>query len=343
METWRSGLVKWASEMAGKGASLCYNHVAYAPSWHCTAKCAHCFLPAGIRRKDGFQTRVAEQLLAGIPDEVSYVCLTGGEPFEHPRRLLQLIRDARQRGKWSTITSNGLWFHDEKRGRRLLENAVDAGLRALSLSLDPYRRPVLAIESLATLLALGASLGLSIDLKVLGDVKDPSIRYLQNRGVLGDRTESIGVMPLERVGGGRRLPAVEYPVHEQDRCAGLLMPTVLPDGTVMACCSVWMLDKRSTALAVGRLDQEPLGAILHRAARNPVLAAMAAFGPAGLAARIPRLSHVVSEGKSRCQNCLAFLNDPALQKNVEQTILGNRAFHQEMAGRLMMLEWSGFD
>lgn len=320
----------YASESIFKNA-----RITIAPSWHCDARCIHCFLPENLRSRDRFQSHVVDAILQGLPPHVRVVSFTGGEPFLHLNRFLRLLRKVSDTGRMSTVITNGLWSLDWKRAKKTLAGAVDLGLRGFSVSLDDYHRPSLPRKKLIRLLRYALSLEMVVGIQGVGGRSRQVIARVMKNGNIrtGDCIE--GAVNLERVGVAEALSRSDIPSKALSSCMNAVDPLVTPDGNYYSCCSARLFQIKNPVLHKGSVTQTPVGELMERASRDYLLAAVAVWGPAGL---LRLLGKKPRTGCTRCEECLRILENEDMRRELNRCIGGDRELRKDIIGRHMILE-----
>ena len=311
--------------------------LAFAPSWHCDARCTHCFISRSLRCRDDYDSNVANNLFSGLPPEIRVIGFTGGEPFLHPRRLIRLMRRALAMGRASTVSTNGLWAINWNSGLRLLKNAAEAGLLEITLSLDRYHRPSLPVEVVKRLMTTAIELGLEINLKTVGGRKYSTINKIRQADLFDEQKSKEIHIFLEHVGEATKIAKEHYPVGQQDHCIALMTPAVLPDGSIFACCSAKTLEFRDSILRLGNVLDKPLEQSLDIASRHWIFAAMMALGPRGLWGLIGKPWTARQDSTSMCSNCQSIFEDPSLISMIEEAIRADASIRKEISARVMLM------
>jgi hypothetical protein len=313
-----------------------YRGLAYAPSWLCDSLCKHCFIPPRLRKRDGFDEKVALRVIQGAPKSVRVIAFTGGEMFVNPQRLLELLRLTRKSGRVATVVTNGLWMSDFLSAKRLLRKAYEAGLRALSLSIDRYHFPVPDVASVVRSLAYARSLGIALNVRSAGKPRSDIYRAILASRVLKDQGNPRNIFDLENVGLASRLPVdrIGRPVFTE--CLSALQPIITPDGRFVACCQAHAFEISNSLLDRGNVLRESVSSIVARAERDYLLAAIVVRGPAGLLRFLQGIAR--KTGDSRCDLCLRITNDKNALARLRRILSNNREWKKEIVGRYMVYE-----
>jgi len=318
---------------------LRHTAVGMAASWHCDAKCSHCYIPADERRRDGFDERVAEAALHGLPESIEWVVFTGGEPFLHPDRLVELARMVSESGRSASVVTNGAWALKWGRAEELLSEARQSGLRGLTVSVDEYHRPAVPLDAVARLLRRAQEMGFAINVAGVGKKSREKIELLEADGLVLAYPREYNLFNLENVGIASYLTKDRVRNLDLGECRAVIEPLIGPDGSVYACCSYRLFDIQTPVLARGNLLERSLGEILEEAGRDYLLAALAAMGPGGLSELLGRSTS--RRVTSRCGLCLSLLNDAASVAELRERIDSDKQLRKELAGWHMICQASG--
>ncbi len=313
-----------------------YRYFIYSPSWQCKARCRHCFIPADKRRSSRFERRVLERALDTAPKNLKIVGLTGGEPFDHMRRFMAVLRAIKTSGRVATVVTNGLWAREAGDIRGTLKRSLDLGLVGLAVSLDDYHRPRLEVEQIRHVLESAREIGLAVHIKAVGRRSLSLVSKLEATGVMYGQEKPHSSFDLERVGPAEGLKKDLTSKPELGHCKGAMEPMVTPDGKVLACCSPRLFSFNGPPLVLGNVLKESLDVILQRASRSYLLGAVAALGPGGLVKLLGR--KIPRTRDTRCSLCTSILTKPELVEQVRNVIAADRQLRKNIAGRLMVYE-----
>ena len=314
---------------------LKYQSLSLVPSWHCDANCHHCYVPSRLRRRDQYKSSFLDRVIGGLPDGIGRICITGGEPFLHPRRLMRIIKLASKAGCSTTVVTNALWARDWKK-KNIIPQARQNGLIGLSISVDEYHRPVLPGTTLVELVNYAKECGLLVDIRGAGQKAKQKMERIGRSGELLGVPSSESCFSLENVGTASSLPSDLIRKKRTQGCLALLDPVVMPDGRVTACCSARLFEFDDTPLLLGNIERETLGNILARASKSYLLAALAGLSPR----RIQRIVKRSRSGKdlTRCASCVEFLKNKELVMNLQDKIATDKELRKELLGRMMMFD-----
>lgn len=309
--------------------------IAVAPSWHCDARCLHCFLSDELREKDAFDPRVVDSILEGLPAHIRVIGFTGGEPFLHRSRFFRLLKKVSGTGRVSTVITNALWSQNWSSAEGVLREAHDLGLRGISISMDEYHRPALPLPAVVHLLRFAQELGMVVGLQGVGKRARQAIaRAMQHSDMPAD-SGAEGLVNLERVGAAEVLKRSDIPSKELGSCMNALDPLVTPGGKFYSCCSARLFQISNPILLRGSVRQRPIGELVDTASRDYLLAAIVVLGPAGLA-RL--LGTKPNEGATRCEVCLGILEDRAALQELLRRVQGDLELRKEIVGRHLVLQ-----
>lgn len=311
-------------------------HIAYSPSWHCNNRCRHCLLPIEHRKSDRFSSKVFEELMEVLNRFASGIEITGGEPFEHPVRLVRLVRDFRSTGLHVAVVTGGRWLQEWPEASRLIERLSSAGLGFLSISLDEYHIPKLERKQIGRLLSFTKDIGIGVGISATGAWAKSEIRAMLEEGFIENSLVGSRRGALERVGLATRLDEDMTGSHEVvDNCPSLSMPLVFPTGEVVSCCSARLLNFNNSEMNLGNILSEKLPDIIYRHRCNLLVGAIFAFGPF-------RLYEIIGEEPPRnctkCHACVEFMNNPLRLELLRNKIGNDREIKKMIFGRSLLLQ-----
>lgn len=248
----------------------------------CPIACRHCLTESSPRAKGRMVQEQALRYLEALPRFTRSTCFTGGEPLLYHREMVELTGFAKELDlKVSLVTGAG-WVKDESTTRRKVEELAAAGLDELMISWDAYHEEFLERERPLTLARLAIEAGLAVTVRTARSAsEDPEGRQAVFRGL----PVEFDVGRILKLGHARSLPDEEFSWSgspPKGACCLVLSPVIESDGSVYACCGPSLASRRGSPLLLGNAEAEPLGDILERAARDPILEVISLLGPYGL-------------------------------------------------------------
>src|SRR4029077_18287657 len=102
-----------------------------------------------------------------LPETLSWVCFTGGEPTLDPERLVAGIAACTSARAPPTLLTHGKWIAKPRHGDRLMARLWEAGLRAFGISYDEYHDPFWSLERTKECVAKAAGFGFNITVKLV--------------------------------------------------------------------------------------------------------------------------------------------------------------------------------
>lgn len=249
----------------------------------CNMACAHCSVESGP--KAGEKGPPLEELLGAVRDAaesgVRAVIVTGGEPMLRERVALEVVRECRRLGVGTRVATNGFWGRTPERARRTLAALLDAGLNGLTVSYDRFHAAFQGPEPVVHIAWAAAALGFSIDVNVTRLADDEEIEALVApfADLPGVRLRFYDVQP---VGAARQLPGAELRSEVEGFCSACGIPALTDDGRVTACNGPSYFLPPGNPLAIGSLEEAPLGDLLARHRDDPILDTIRTEGPGGL-------------------------------------------------------------
>lgn len=284
----------------------------------CPLSCRHCITESSPIVKDTMTLDQAIGYLPAIAQFAPELCITGGEPFLRHREIVELAGRAGALGLRVSVVTGAGWVKRETSARRKLRALAEAGVGLIGISWDVYHSEQAPIGGAVTVARLATELGMQVAVRVTipanagpGDYE----RAFDGIPVLMTRS------PALRLGRAKQLPAEEFcssPGIPRGACNVVLHPNIEPDGRVYACCGPSRLSAPGSHLILGDTRQQPLGEILSRSTRDPILAAINQRGPHflhyltdGVDCGI-RMPPVRASYSSICELCMDMTNAPAV-------------------------------
>ena len=249
----------------------------------CNMACAHCSVESGP--KAGTKGPPLPELLRAVRDAaasgVRYVNVTGGEPMLRERAALEVVRECRRLGIGTRITTNGFWGRTPERARRTLCQMLEAGLSALTVSYDRFHAAFQGPEPVVHIARAAAELGFHFEVNVTRMADDEEIGELiaPFDDLPNVRLRFYDVQPL---GAARNLPGSAMRSETEGFCNACGVAALTDDGRVTACNGPSYFMPPGHPLAVGSLDEAPLGELLARHRDDPILETIRTEGPGGL-------------------------------------------------------------
>ncbi|RFP08142.1 MULTISPECIES: radical SAM protein [unclassified Duganella] len=262
----------------------------------CNLQCRHCATNSGPLETSFLnvdQEAVAAMRLAITRNHIEGMHISGGEPFLRRGDLRNLAALARETGILMAINSNGFWGTSVPAAVSLLDSMK--GITELILSTDEYHAEFLSSSKLIVAARAGLECGLLVSVVSTTPDRNPTAysagieEALSAAGLAGavkHHYQALGP-------SARKEPIKEHvqfmsPALPRGRCNRLNRPTVIENGSVLACCNTTIAKKcERSPLNLGRMDEAPLGELLDRAKGNHLLQALRTLGPAILAEALP--------------------------------------------------------
>lgn len=248
----------------------------------CNMRCGHCSVESGPDiRDEPSEHELLDRVRQAAAAEVRSINLTGGEPMLRPRTVLRLVRMARRMGVATSLTTNGSWGRTAARARHGVQALRRAGLGSLAVSVDRYHDEFQGPTPALLIARAAEEAGLPVRISLVAPAGEDGLAPLVApfEGLRGTRLRFYG---LQAVGRARGLPIDTMGSAVDGFCAACAVPAVTDDGRVTACNGPAYFAPGSSPLIVGSLRTEPLGTLLERHRRDPILDTIRTFGPARL-------------------------------------------------------------
>ena len=262
------------------------------------------------------------------------ISFTGGEPFLRYPDLLAATRYAKEKGaNQVSCVTNGFWGKDEATARQWVTDLSESGLHHICFSIDDFHREYIPLDWVLT--ALEACREAELHFGVKCAVTRHTRRLHQVLGDLGNllldtdvTMQEIACMPQGRA--ANRVPKDEWLVQEgipQGPCPGILMVSILPDGTTFPCCGGGWTQR----LVVGNARSEHITELMTRARDGALFAALRYKGPAFF---VPYFSEagcpLPQEGYvNHCHLCKIILEHPESERILQTALTDWKIEHVE--------------
>jgi organic radical activating enzyme len=306
----------------------------------CPLQCSHCCVESGPTRLDKLdQGRLLEVLEeAAGSDTVRAVQVSGGEPFVR-RPVLALIGEFCARNDLLlTIHTSAHWATTPDRARRIL--GAIPGLTQLQVSTDSYHQEFVSLQQVRNAVVAALGLGLVIQVAIVAPPEDLDAQAAKVRDYLGvELWQQLDVFLNDLYPAGRAAgePTALGLAAPPGGCSLLNRPTVVEDGTIVACCNMIVPSKSQNSPLRIVASGEGGFAAARRAAENDFfLQGMRVGGPAYIlqllrehGASLASLRQFRSD--DMCDACDALTNNPEIVQSI-RTVLENPEVRREIAG-----------
>lgn len=309
----------------------------------CPIACRHCLTESSPRAKGRMVQAQARRYIEALSRFTRSTCFTGGEPLLFHRDIVELTGFAKDLDlKVSLVTGAG-WVTDEATTKRRVEELAAAGLDKMMISWDSYHEEFLERERPLMLARSALEAGLAVTIRTVRSAgEDPGGRQAAFR----DLPVEFEVGRILKLGFARNLPDEEFSWCDsppKGACGLVLSPVIEPDGWVYACCGPSLGSRKSSPLVLGNAEAEPLGDILERAARDPILEVISLLGPYGLSLLLKdhpagsNLSKARDRYSGICDLCLDITDSPDSVAAIRERI-GEPDFQALLAAKRGVIE-----
>ena len=307
----------------------------------CNMRCGHCSVESGPDVKgEPSEAELLDWIRQAAAGGVRAINLTGGEPMLRPAVVLRLAREARRLGVTTSLTTNGSWGRTAARARRGVRALQRAGLGALTVSVDRYHdefqgpTPALLIARAAE--DVGLAVRVSLVVPAGEDGLGPLVAPFE-----GLRSTSLRFYGLQAVGRAQDLPPETLGGPVDGFCAACAVPAVTDDGRLTACNGPAYFAPASSPLVVGSLREEPLGELLKRHRRDPILDTIRTFGPSRLREELQALPELAGfrfrpRYRGICDLCLHVTSDAGAVAALRARLEDSRAAAERRAAWLVI-------
>lgn len=263
-------------------------------------------------------------------ETVQELIFSGGEPFLFRDLMTEAISYADRRYHLSSaVTTNSYWATSREQAQDVLAELCTRGLRRFQTSVDDFHQEYVPFERAANAVHAAVELKIKCTVVVVATHKSKRRDYYVNALQI-DGAENVDVVEVQATPVGyaaSRIDRSDYAVRGEvpaDICAMLQSMSILPDGSVQACCGPPLPSKELNA---GNARSERLADIVARAEWSPIFNALSlAKGPAILAKELERLGmhcDLQAGYASPCHACQHILSGLKLGPQLESA-LGKR-------------------
>ncbi|HUW19843.1 MAG TPA: hypothetical protein VMW16_11125 [Sedimentisphaerales bacterium] len=268
--------------------------VNFVYTYKCLSSCDHCCFECSPTREETLGFEAARKCIIDAAEKnCKYIGFTGGECLLFTDDTVRLVREASSLGLEPGITTNAYWAITTARTRELTELLVDAGLKNIIISADPFHQKFIALDNvhraIDELLRCKVHIQIEMHMNGLRDTEFHKMRkefqkYLDNNTSVTIRVGHSA--PCGRWEKHRyRLPHVCR--DKIDVCKLGFDITIFPNGDVFPCCSGMInelikLEEEPSILWLGNVHKHPLSEIIECAEMSPILNALRITGPNGL-------------------------------------------------------------
>lgn len=319
----------------------------------CTAKCGHCSMNSGPKRRERLDFVTIRETIDGLRQVGSLhtVIFAGGEPTLLGNILFDALAYVDSLGLNSRIVTNASWAVSDKKARAKLEELRSAGLRELNISADDHHLPWIPFDHVAR--AWHAAKGMGFDAVVIANCYGPKslvtpewieaqlgerlpMRFDGNGaegplpGASGDGTVyALSNSYMQKLGRAHRKTTPDeffFPEDQADLDGGcpwaLRSPALSPLGHLVACCG--MEAENNPILDFGDATTEAVAEIAKRADDSVLVNAVALLGPAFLKSFVEKRSPQ-TRFRSRYASVCEICEDVVTRPDVRDVLTKHRA------------------
>jgi pyruvate-formate lyase-activating enzyme len=243
----------------------------------CPVGCRHCIIDCTAASSKSPDRKTQYDWVAKIAEAGVFraVNITGGEPFFEFPHLLGITAAITDHGLHPTVITSAYWAGQEEATRDKIEQLADAGLYALSVSVDVFHQERIPIENVARAVRISKEYDLraGISLTYFHGYEDPHRLIRELEKDLGDSLDDVDVVSggIVRAGRAQNLlpPTGPQPAGKTDKICTAIGPIILENGDVACCCGAELPE--DSILLIGNVDRDSLTEIYHRFRRHPLV------------------------------------------------------------------------
>lgn len=258
------------------------SYVSLMVTRRCNMSCGHCSVESSPQVKgEPTETELLDIVRQAATTGVKIIQVTGGEPMLREQVVLRLVRECRQLGVVSVMTTNGFWGKSLTQARRRLKALRRAGLGALTVSYDRYHAEFQGPQPALNIAQAAEEINFSVNINIVRVAEDPELQRIITP-FAEVKSAHLRFYDVQAVGRARMLPVDSLRSEIEGFCGAAAFPAITDDGRVTACNGPSYFAGPESPLFVGSLRETPLPALFERHQQDPILDTIRTFGPARL-------------------------------------------------------------
>lgn len=297
----------------------------------CNAACDICCLQCSPENTEVMDISVIKRYLdeAKALGDVEEIGFSGGEPFLYPELLVEAARYTHDVcGLPVSVVTNGFWGANPEKGKKLIAELVQSGVRSVRISADRHHQEYVPAEAVKNAINIAFMAGVLKEITIM-DTRDQRGLAETIEALRPEIYKSkIAYYPLVLTDRVRSNPAVkltdENIFHQFPRdkcfCADMRGAQINSDGWIYACCSQFAFD--IPRLRLGRVGEMTLAEAKKIINEDPFLDLIRRCGLGTLADMAEELGHPVKEKYAlSCELCHDMLCKEELVRKLEPLVI----------------------
>lgn len=144
-----------------------FQHLIFAYTEKCNARCAHCCSSCGPDRTEKLSPQRVIENLDVLPNlGISSFTLSGGEPFIYFDEIREICLHAKRLNLKFNLGTNGFWAKNYAYAERIVHLFKSLGLDRLLLSYDKYHQNYIEINNIFNLVKAATVVGVNAKITV---------------------------------------------------------------------------------------------------------------------------------------------------------------------------------
>jgi MoaA/NifB/PqqE/SkfB family radical SAM enzyme len=267
-----------------------FKEIIFIYTYKCNAICAHCGSNCSPMRSEKLTVPKTKECLELISNlDIKIFTISGGEPLLFFEEMQELFCYAFHLGLKFNLGTNGFWANEYKKTYEIISMLKTLGISTLLLSVDKYHQQFIELENILNIVNAAEKIGVKVKITINTIRDDVEGQKLISKllSELIDKNCFISIKEPKLIGRAKNIISdsklttvpLEHP-KMQGPCELIKYPAILPDGKVIACCTIATeLAKSCNPLFLGNIFETPLNEILEHAEQDLLLKFLLEKGP----------------------------------------------------------------
>ncbi|MER9684680.1 hypothetical protein NKJ76_26220 [Mesorhizobium sp. M0029] len=284
--------------------------------------------------------------IAALPDDLSLVAFTGGEPFLHGAHLVKYVQAAHERNFRTRIVTSAYFGSTGAAAASKLRPLAKAGLDELSVSWDDFHEEFVKFDAVANVVNAAIELGISTAINCV-ETADSRWTRVSILEALGENAGRLAVVAESHLNltGRAEVELADRPAKANGYlgpCPYVLTgPTLSAKGKLLACCGVIPDTDR---LSIGtEFEPADIPDLIHKSFSNPLLVWLFLRGPYSLVKEIALRRGIELPSADgiggNCEACKILLTNPTFLSGIDDVLKDKLS---ALANEMLLLESIGF-
>lgn len=326
-------------------ASVKLDSFAFHVTYTCPLACAHCCFSSNPQNRDRLHIDHIKATIDQIPQGISLIAFTGGEPFLLGENLIDLVQRAASRGAITRVVTSAYWAKTRKAADRWLQSLSRAGLNELSISWDDFHEEFVDFSNIKNAWSSAKSFGITVGIGTVQAARSKwnIERIRRELGAAEDEPLIQSEMPLNLTGrAAEKLQDAGLRYHRSlGPCPFVLTgPTLSAKNKLLACCGV--IPETDHLILDENFHAENLRDAIQKGMQNALLNWIFLRGPYHVMEWIGNRWKVAIPPKSEvggnCEACARLFTTPGIREHVVEAA---NAMAKSIADEMTILDALG--